>query len=256
MSVKNNYILADRIPFIISFLTVYMLIAGAAYTLGFWALFPVNIFDFIGVVDIAKSSVPGLMVSVLVIFSVYVHHSFKSEFRKEITPTADNKYADFLINNKNIFVSVFMLMPITLYAFMSYTPSFVIEYSSMFEYLLWAFVLLSCVVVYIYFVSNGYVRRLNNRKYMTGVTIITMIFVPLASFTIGFGQAKNLILGVKYNYVLSTLNAVEVNVSGSDRYLGYYGGKYFTWDPNVGLVKIYADKNMLYVKSFEYKPRK
>lgn len=240
----------------VSFLSVYMLVAGAAYTLGFWALFPVNVFDFIGVVDIAKSSIPGLMVSVLIIFSAYIYHTFSHGFQNKIVPTEDNKYASFLNEHKQIFISILMLMPTSLYATLAYAPKFVLKYPSLFELALWSFVVLSCVVLYIYFVSNGYVENLNNRKYMSGVTIITMVFVPLASFSIGFGQAKNIILGMKYSYVLSTLNVAEGNVGEKDRYLGYYGGKYFTWDPNTELVKIFSDSNMLYVKSFEYKLHK
>ncbi|MFM5810070.1 hypothetical protein ACET6J_05095 [Aeromonas veronii] len=257
MEMKSGFIVADKIPFIISFLSVYVLVSGAAYTLGFWALFPVNIFDFISIIDIAKSSISGLMISLLIIFSVYVHHSFASarDFQGDVVQTADNKYAGFLIKHKKIFISVLMLMPTTLYALIAYGHNFVVEFVNVFEFALWAFVLLSCLVVYIYFEINGYVKKLNSRKYMIGVTIITMVFVPLASFSVGFGQAKNIILGTKYTYVQPTLNITSENIEKQDRYLGFYGGKYFTWDPNFSLVKIQSDNRNVYLKLFEYHPR-
>lgn len=242
----------DGFQIIIPFLSVYILVAGAAYTLGYWALFPINIFDYIGVVDIAKSSVPGLMVSVLMIFSMVVKNVFMNNFNNDSVEVAESKYASFLIKHKRIFVSLFTMMPISLYVPIAFYPRFVVEYANVFDWLLWVFTGLACVVSYIYLISKGYANKLNSRRFMLGATIITMIFVPLASFSIGFGQARQLILGVKYNYVLTSLNESTVNVSELDRYIGYYGGKYFFWEPRSGLVKIDSSVSKLYIKTIGF----
>ncbi|WKS83349.1 hypothetical protein NHU86_12135 [Aeromonas caviae] len=249
---NEGYKLADRIPLLISFLSIYILVAGTSYTLGYWALFPINIFDFIGVVDIAKSSIPGLMISVLVVSSQLVFRIFFHDFSNELAPVEESKFTTLLIKYKKIILILFTFIPTCLYAFMDPWPSYVIKYHDIVTSAIWFFAFLSAITVYIYFVSNGYIRVMNTRKYIMGVTIISLVFVPFASFAVGFGKAANIIKGVRYSYVLPAVITDGIKSGELERYLGFYGGKYLLWEPNGRLVRVVSGEKELSIKTFDF----
>lgn len=241
----------DKFPLIIYFLSVYILITGAAYTLGYWALFPINIFDYIGVVDIAKSSIPGLMVSVLIVSSQFIARVFTNKFSSKEQPVEESKITSLLLKYKRILLAIYILLPTCLYALMELWPSYAIKYHGIVNSLMWFFSFLSIVVIYVFFVSNGYVRSLSFSKYMLGLTILSLVFVTLASFAVGFGRAVNIISGYKFSYISTTLSDFEIDVENKDRYLGFYGGKYLLWEPNKKLVKIISGDKDINVKAFD-----
>ncbi|MDX7877691.1 hypothetical protein [Aeromonas veronii] len=253
---NEGYKMADRLPLVISFLSVYILVSGTSYMLGFWALFPLSIFDYIGVVDIAKSSIPGLMISVLVVSSQYVFRVFMHGFSNELSPVEESKTRMFIIKYKKIILTLLTFLPTCLYAFIDSWPSYVIKYHELVTLTIWFVALLGAFAVYIYFFSKGYTERLNSKKYIFGATVITLVFVTISSFAVGFGKSANILDGVRYSYVLSGDSASDINVSEQDRYIGYYGGKYFLWDPIDRLVKVSSSDTELRVVGFYFEPLK
>jgi len=249
---NDGYKLAERLPLLISFLSIYILVAGTSYTLGYWALFPINIFDFIGVVDIAKSSIPGLMISVLIVSSQFVFRIFFHDFSNELAPVEESKYTTLLIKFKKTILILFTLLPTCLYAFMDPWPTYVIKYHSMVTFAIWLVAFLGALTVYIYFVSKGYVKELNSKKYILGVTIVSLVFVTFSSFAVGFGRAANLINGIRYSYIIPEGNTSQIKVNESERYLGFYGGKYFLWEPSRKFVKVVSGETELGIKTFDF----
>ena len=146
----EGYKLADRLPLVISFLSAYILLSGTSYTLGFWALFPISVFDYIGVVDIAKSSIPGLMISVLVVSSQFIFRVFIHGFSNELTSVEESETEKFIIKHKKLILTMLTLLPTCLYAFMDSWPSYAIEYHSVVSIIIWFIAVLGALAVYIY----------------------------------------------------------------------------------------------------------
>ncbi|MDH1846909.1 hypothetical protein SJS84_12605 [Aeromonas caviae] len=248
---NGGHKIAENIPLIISFLSGYILVVGASYTLGYWALFPINIFDYIGLVDIAKSSIPALMVSMLIISSQFISNLFTNKFSDTNDVVEKNSTTKFLVKCRLLVAVLFTTSITALSVLISSKPEVAIEYHVLVNALIWGVSILSPVLLYIFLVYKGYVERLNFSKYFYGLTILSLVFITTASFAVGFDKAIGIINGSKYSYVSSTLHPAEENLDKKDRYLGFYGGKYFLWEPNKKLVKIVSGEKELNIKAFK-----
>lgn len=106
----------EKFPLIIYSLTIYFFVLGATHTLGRWALFPINIFDFMGVVDIAKSAAPNvaLVLIFLVIQSIFLHLTNKNDLNLIVEQSS---YIEGLLKK----VSAILIWAIMVVAFISFT---------------------------------------------------------------------------------------------------------------------------------------
>lgn len=241
----------EHFPLLIYSVTIYLFIAGAAYVFGYWALFPINIFDYMGVVDIAKSSVPSIMFSFGIASSQVIAHLFVNRFSDEVVPVQHSKLTVYLTKYIKIIYLFFMLSFCGPFVFINERPELVIKYDSYIILVLWVTVLFSAVLTYLYMVVKGFADELNARKYAIRLTIITLVTLAFACFTIGFTKSVNIINGKKFNYVdysSEKMGSVKLSVMEKDRYLGFYGGKNFMWDPLSRSIKIVSGDEDIEIK--------
>ncbi|BBT62659.1 hypothetical protein WP8S18E02_24560 [Aeromonas hydrophila] len=253
--VSNTYEVKniEHFPLLIYSVTIYLFIAGTAYTFGAWALFPINIFDYMGVVDIAKSSVPSIMFSFGIASTQIITHLFVNRFSDEVVPVQHSKLTVFLTKHIKIIYVSFLLSFCVSFVFINERPELVIKYDNYIIIILWATVLFSAVLTYLYMVVKGFADELNARKYAIGLTIITLVIIAFACFTIGFTKSVNIINGKKFNYVgysSEKVSDVKFSVMEKDRYLGFYGGKNFMWDPLSRSVKIVSGDEDIKIKEY------
>lgn len=243
----------EHFPLLIYSVTIYLFIAGAAYVFGYWALFPINIFDYMGVVDIAKSSVPSIMFSFGIASSQVITHLLVNRFSDEVLPVQHSKLTVYLTKHIKIIYLFFMLSFCGPFVFINERPELVIKYDSYIILVLWGTVLFSAVLTYLYMVVKGFVDELNARKYAIGLTIITLVTLAFACFTIGFTKSVNIINGKKFNYVdysSEKMGGVKLSVMEKDRYLGFYGGKNFMWEPLSCSIKIVSGDEDIEIKEY------
>lgn len=243
----------EHFPLLIYSVTIYLFIAGAAYVFGSWALFPINIFDYMGVVDIAKSSVPSIMFSFGIASSQVITHLFVNRFSDEVVPVQHSKLTVYLTKHIKIIYLFFLLSFCGPFVFINERPELVIKYDSYIILVLWGTVVFSAVLTYLYMVVKGFADELNARKYAIGLTIITLVTLAFACFTIGFTKSINIINGKRFNYVdysSEKMGSVELSIMEKDRHLGFYGGKNFMWDPLSRSIKIVSGDEDIKIKEY------
>ncbi|WP_310598312.1 hypothetical protein [Aeromonas aquatica] len=249
MEASEGRSMLERFPQYIYALTMLFFIEGAANTFGYWILFPINIFDYMGLVDIAKSSASSVMISLFVIFAHMTLTLFTHQFTSELVPVQHHSIIKYLVKNKAWLVSFFILMLFYFFILMQRWPWLVLEYEATI-YIIFFMAFITAVLTYIFMIENGFADRLNTRRYMVGCMIILLVTsIPMA-FGFGFSKATNIINGIKFNYVASDFNMAEEDIMKSDRYLGYYSGKYITWSPSQKMVQVVAGNGSLNIKEY------
>lgn len=242
----------EKFPLIIYSLTIYFFVLGATHTLGRWALFPINIFDFMGVVDIAKSAAPNvaLVLIFLVIQSIFLHLTNKNELNLIVEQSS---YIEGLLKK----VSAILIWAIMVVAFISFTgliyivskgPKLLSEYGNISMFVIATPMLLILIMAYVIIVNES-VKRTSVWKYYA-MALCTLALAPFFSFMIGFVGAIKIIDGKRFNYIVSGVENGEDDIVSRDRYLGYYGDKYFVWSPKDELVKILPNSQDLKIKQY------
>lgn len=254
MKQVSDSMLFERFPLFIYSVTIYLLVAGAAYVFGFWALFPINIFDFMGVIDIAKSSLPNIMFSFGIVSTQLIAHLFINGYTSEIVQVKHGKITEFLVRHVKVVYFLFMLSFCGPFVFISERPDVVIKHHGAMVFILWSTVLLAALLTYSYMVFKGFVEHLNAKRYLINLVVITLVVLTFSSFAIGFTKAINIISGVRFSYISQATEQNEEQILKQNRYLGFYGGKYFLWNPLSGEVITTDSSGTLSIKEFRKLP--
>lgn len=248
---RNNKIY-ERLPLVIYCLSIYLFVLGAIHTLGRWALFPINIFDFMGVVDIAKSAAPSLALVLvfLVIQSILIYLINDKDLKEAAGSNA--KLERFFNKVSAVIVWAIPLVVIIsimgLFFVIKKSPEILFEYGSMITIVIVIPISLISIMAYIIIINESLKRA--RVWYYYSMIYFTLALAPFFSFLTGFVGSVGIIRGTAFDYIATGIENGADDIMSRDRYLGYYAGMYFVWNPNGGIVKTLPSGQGLQFKKY------
>ncbi|WP_439845384.1 hypothetical protein [Aeromonas veronii] len=249
---QNKNRIYEQFPLAIYCLTIYFFVLGAAYTLGRWALFPINIFDFMGVVDIAKSAAPSVvfLLTFLVVQSMLMYLTNQHGLKLAFESTVDIE--GFL--NKATVIAKWVIIVVILICFfgfgivMSKGPKFISEYGNVILICMFIPIIIIIIIAYIIMINESV--KSSGASHYYYMALFTLALAPFLSFSIGLVGTMKIIGGKSFNYIAIGVESGADDLMGRDRYLGYYGDKYFVWDPKDGVIKTFPSSQNLKIKRY------
>lgn len=242
----------EQFPLAIYCLTIYFFVLGATYTLGRWVLFPINIFDFMGVVDIAKSAAPSvvLVLIFLVVQSMLMYftnkHSLKLIFESAVDIERFLKNATVIA--KWVIVVVVFISFSGLVIMISKGPKLLSEYGNVSMMAIAVPILLILVMAHIIMINESVKRSV--AWYYYSMALFTLTLAPFFSFSTGLIGTMKIINGKSFNYIATGVENSADDLMERDRYLGYYGERYFVWNPKDGVIKTLPSSQSLKIKRY------
>lgn len=248
---RNNKVY-EHLPLAIYCLSIYFFVLGAINTLGRWLLFPINIFDFMGVVDIAKSAAPSIaVVLVFLVLQSIIIYLMNAQDLKE----AAGNY----VSIENFFkkASAVVVWGALLVIIISFTglffvikksPKILYEYGDMSSIVIAIPISLISIMAYIIIINESLKRV--SAWYYYSMIFCTLALAPFFSFWTGFVGSVGIIRGAAFDYIATGIENGADDIMSRDRYLGYYGGTYFVWNPSNEVIKTLPGGQALQFKKY------
>lgn len=243
---------SEHLPLIMYSLTIYFFVLGASHTLGKWALFPINILDFMGVADMAKSaaSYAVLVFIFLVIQSITIYLTNKKSFNFMFENSLHVE--GFL--NKTTAILVPAILTVVLISFLGLIllllkgSKLLFEYGSISIVIMLAPVTLILIMAYIIIINES-IKRSSTWLYYS-MALCTLTLAPLINFMVGLVGAVAIINGESFSYIATGVENGSDDIMSRDRYLGYYGDRYFVWNPKDEVIKTLPSSQSLKIKQY------
>jgi len=221
---------SDRLkasPLIFSTLSIYFIAVGVLYLWGYWGYFHVNIMEYMGLSDVVKVAAwPVGSAFVFMLVGMVL-----GEMRPaDVLPAGGGRSTSlggWLNKHRTALAVSFMLGLVALLAF---GPTHVWPIAA----------LLAGIVLALPLQQLPHLVKLIPHASARTILTIAAVVLPLFAFAQGRVNADKIYAGQSYFYVLSDSDGVSATGSpqSSMRYVGFAGGTFFFWDPDVSGVTL------------------
>ena len=231
----------DLVSTYLYFGSLYFVSVGVLYSWGYWSTFNVNILEYVGLADIVKATAyPIATAGILTLVGAVLGEALSGEHRLPSGGGRDTRVGKFLRKIGPALAVLYITGTLALLIFGPVKKWLVLP-------------VLFAVPFYAFAKQKGFLQRLIPHDAPRSIVIYMLCTLPLLSYGRGLMEANAIVVGTRFDYVMSEVDGVPLakvspDVLGRLRYLGHANQHFFflqPWDNGVVVSKFGDGKSLV-----------